>query len=207
MSEPIEIQLANGTETEAQTREMLLRLIDDYPLDKWRYIETVRIEDNVISHSHPVLTLNTFGIGHPIRLLTTYIHEQLHWFWLLESHGDRTWEAWRQFRDAFPDIPIEAPAGCRDELSNYLHVAINYWELTGLGELVGEDAARAFIGGKPYYTAVYDIVLRDGNRIGAILDELDLILPELPPTNRRFVTVDDADRDWSASPHVGPPRA
>ena len=160
MSLPIEIRLADGTDTEAQTRELLLKLLDEYPLDTWHYAETVRIEDNVISHSHPVPTLNTFGAGHPVRLLSTYIREQLHWFWLLERHEDRTWDAWRQLRDAFPDIPIEPPAGCSDGLSNYLHVAINYWEMTGLGELIGEDAARAFIGGKPYYTAVYDIVLR-----------------------------------------------
>lgn len=200
MSQPIEIRLANGTDTEARTRELLLDLLDDYNLDKWRYTETVRIEDNVISHSHPVLTLNTFGIGHPLRLLSTYIHEQLHWFWLLERHENRTWVAWRQFRDAFPDIPIEPPAGCRDTLSNYLHVAINYWEMTGLGELIGEDPARAFIGGKPYYTAVYDIVLREGDRIGAILTDLDLMPPELPPPDKRFVQVSDGDRDWSVTP-------
>jgi uncharacterized protein with HEPN domain len=197
MSQPIEIRLANGTASEAQTREMLLRLLDEYPLDKWRYTETVRIEDHVIPHSHPVLTLNTFAIGHPIRLLSTYVHEQLHWFWLLESHEGKTWEASRRFREAFPDIPVDPPAGCRDEVSNYLHVAINYWELTGLGELIGEDAARSFIGRKPYYTAVYALVLWEGERIRTIMDELNLMPPDLPSADRRFVQVDDVDRDWS----------
>lgn len=197
MSQAIEIRLANGTEIEAQTREMLLSLLGEYPLDKWRYTETVRIEDNVIPHSHPVLTLNTFTIGHPIRLLSTYIHEQLHWFSLLESHEGRTRQAWRWFREAFPDIPVDPPKGCGNEFSNYLHVAINFWELTGLGELIGEDDARAFMARRPYYTAVYDVVLREGDRIGAILDDLDLMPPDLPPADKRFVTVDDTDRDWS----------
>lgn len=194
---PIEIQLANGTETEEQTRHALLRLLDEYPLEKWHYTDTVRIEDNVIPHSHPVLTLNTFGIGHPLRLLSTYVHEQLHWFWTLEQHEDRTWDAWRRFRTAFPDLPIDPPAGCGGEMSNYLHVAINSWELIGVGELIGDDSARALIGGKPYYTAVYDIVLKEGDRIRAILDELDLMPPDQPPADKRFVQVDDADRDWS----------
>jgi hypothetical protein len=175
-------------------------LFDEYPLDTWRYAETVRIEDNVMSHSHPVLTLNTFhDPGNPLRLLSSYLHEQLHWFWTLARHGDRTWHAWRQFRDAFPGIPTHHPEGCGDAVSNYLHVAINYWELVGLGELIGEENARAFVGGKPYYMAVYAIVLREGDRIHAILDDLDLMPPDSPPTDKRFVTVDDADRDGSVA--------
>lgn len=198
MSQSIDVQLANGTASEAQTREMLPRLLDEYPIDKWRYTETVRIEDHVISHSHPVLTLNTFhDPGNPLRLLSSYLHEQLHWFWLLERHEDRTWDAWRQFRDAFPDIPTAPAGGCGNEFSNYLHVAINFWELAGLGELIGENNARAFIGDEPYYTAVCDIVLKEGGRIRAILDELDLMPPDQPPADKRFVQVDDADRDWS----------
>ena len=90
-SKSIEITLVNGTDTEAQTRDMLLGLLDEYPLDKWRCAETVRIEDNVIPHSHPVLTLQALhDRHHPIRLLSTYVHEQLHWYWTLEQHGTRT---------------------------------------------------------------------------------------------------------------------
>lgn len=195
---PIEIQLANGTETEEQTRHALLRLLDEYPLDKWRYAETVRIEDNVTPHSHPVLTLNTFWIGHPLRLLSSYVHEQLHWFWLLEPPSRFQWSLSVRFQDAFPDIPVGLPEGCRDEFSNHLlHVAINSWELIGMGELIGKDSARAFIGGKPYYTAIHDIVLKEGDRIRAILDVLDLMPPDQPPADKRFIQVDDADRDWS----------
>lgn len=196
-SQPLGIQLANGTETEARTRAILLGLLDEYPLDKWRYAETVRIEDHVMPHSHPVLTLSTFhDPGNPLRLLSSYLHEQLHWFWTLEQHGKHTWEAWRQLHDAFPDFPTHHPEGC-GEVSNYLHVAINSWEYLALGELIGEDRARAFLSRKPYYTAVYDIVLREGDRIGVILNDLDLMPPDLPPTDKRFVHVDDGDRDWS----------
>lgn len=154
-SQSIEILLVNGTETEIRTRAMLLSLLDEYPLDKWRYAEMVRIEDHVIPHSHPVLTLSTFH-GNPVRLLSAYVHEQLHWFWTLEQHGERISDALRQFRDAFPNIPIEPPGGCRSEISNHLHVAINFREYLALGELIGQERARGFISGKPYYTAVYD---------------------------------------------------
>lgn len=82
-------------------------------------------------------------------------------------------------------------------MSNYLHVAVNYWELIGLGELIGDENARNFISGKPYYTAVYDIVLREGDQVRTILDKFDLLPPDAPPADRRFVTVNDLDRDWS----------
>lgn len=191
-SQSIEISLVNGSNTEAQTRDMLFGLLNEYPLDKWRYTETVQIEDNTIPHSHPVLTLNTFhDPGNPVRLLSTYVHEQLHWFWLLEQHEGRQLMAWRQFRDAFPGIPTDPPRGAHSEMSNYLHVAINFWEHLALGELIGKDGADAFLGGKPYYTAIYALVLSENDRIRAILEELDLIPPDLPPTNKRFVTVDD----------------
>ncbi|HYX49972.1 MAG TPA: hypothetical protein VE843_09545, partial [Ktedonobacteraceae bacterium] len=54
-----EIVLVKVTEREWKTQEMLLSLFERYALDKWRYTEKVRIEQGVISHSHPVLTLNT----------------------------------------------------------------------------------------------------------------------------------------------------
>ena len=86
-------------------------------------------------------------------------------------------------------------------MSNYLHVAVNFWEYLALGELVGEDHARAFLARKPYYTAVYALVLSESDRIRAILEEFDLIPPDVPPANKRFVTVDDNDQDWRINPN------
>lgn len=188
LSRPPIIELAHGNSDEALTRDLLIELFDTYPLDKWRYAERIRIESGVIPHSHPVPTLASHPDRlNPLRLLATYIHEQLHWFWLLEHHGDRRWLAWRSLREAFPNLPVDLPAGCGSEESNYLHVAITFWELLALEELVGDEIARAFLERKPYYTAISHLVLTTDEVISSILEQFDLIPPALPPEDKRFI--------------------
>ena len=189
----LDLRLVNDSSAEAQTRDLLVELLDTYPLEKWRYADVVQIEDDVIPHSHPILTLNSrHDPQNALRLLSSYIHEQLHWFWLLEQHGPRTWEALRQLREAFPTLPLDPPAGCGSEISNYLHVAINYLECLALGELIGPEPARAFVARKPYYTAIYALVLAETNRIQSILDPLHLVPQPSPPTAKRFFVPDEA---------------
>jgi hypothetical protein len=186
----LEIRLVNESPTESATRDHLLGILDTYPLDKWRYTDIVQIEDGVIPHSHPVLTLSGWHDPlHPLRLLSSYIHEQLHWFWLLAQHGNRPLNAMEHFETLFPNLPVGPPQGCRSEFSNYLHVAINYLELLACAELFGMEQARDFIARKPYYTAIYALVLAEADGIHAILAEPDLIPPLMPPANREFITV------------------
>lgn len=193
LSHPPAIELANGSFQEALTRDMLFELFAAYPLDKWRYAERIRIKDNVIPHSHPVLTLASQPDRHnPLRLLSSYIHEQLHWFWLLEQHADRRRQVWQVIRTTYSNIPVSPPEGCGSERSNYLHVAINYWEYLALTELVDEETARSFIERKPYYKAVYGLVLTEGKTIRSILDQYELMPPAMPPKSKRFVVPDSA---------------
>jgi hypothetical protein len=93
------------------------------------------------------------------------------------------------FETLFPNLPVGPPQGCRSEFSNYLHVAINYLELLACAELVGLEQARAFIARKPFYTAIYALVLAEADGIHSILAERDLIPPPVPPANREFITV------------------
>jgi hypothetical protein len=181
------ITLVHDSAEERETKRQLLDLLARYPLDRWFYTDAVRIEDGVIPHSHPVLTLNSaHSAGHPLRLLSVYIHEQLHWYYLLESHGQRSDAALDLLHAMFPGLPVDFPAGCRTEYSTYLHIPINFWELLALEELIGRDEATAYIGRKPMYTAVYALVVKERTRIQEVLAELDLMPPELPPADKRF---------------------
>ena len=74
------ISLATGTEGEARARDQLLLLLDRYELHRWQFTSRVRIEQGAIPHSHPVLTLNTRYPDDDLLALSTYLHEQLHWF-------------------------------------------------------------------------------------------------------------------------------
>ncbi|MGC4190464.1 MAG: hypothetical protein QM589_04420 [Thermomicrobiales bacterium] len=182
------IELAHDSPTERETRDVLIDLMDMYPLDRWRYTDRIRISDGEIPHSHPVLTIGQTDREQPLRLLSTYIHEQLHWFWLLETHGECPFAAMDEFAQEFPGLPVGPPDGCRSAFSNLLHIAINFWELEGLSELIGRDAARSFIAGKPYYRAIYRLALEKTDRIAAILAAHDLAVPPMPPAERRFIT-------------------
>lgn len=190
----IAIELAHDSPSERKTRALLLDLMQHYPLDRWRYADRVRISDGEIPHSHPVLTLAGYADPvPPLGLLSSYIHEQLHWFWLLESHGERPSAAMEAFERAFPELPefpVGPPDGCRSAFSNCLHVAINFWELEGLGGLIGMENARDFIANRPFYRAIYRLVLDRTDDIAAILNTNDLVVPATLPANLRFILPD-----------------
>ena len=190
------ITLVNGTRKEQLLQEQLLSLFDCYSLDKWLYTEKVNIKEGVIPHSHPVLTLSpqTRGVdfdylANLAQLLGTYIHEQLHWFLLLESKFEAYKNASNKFRALYPSLPTECPEGCGSSRSNYLHIQVNYLEYQGLRELLGEDKARAVFKRIPYYTAICTLVLQDYEKIGEAMTRYKLTVAEHPPEIKRFVDV------------------
>src|SRR5262249_55226684 len=76
---PGRIDLAHGTERERRTKDTLERLLGTYDLKKYTFTKRVVIEERAINHAFPVLTLNVRFASSPDELLSTYIHEQLHW--------------------------------------------------------------------------------------------------------------------------------
>lgn len=188
------ITLKNDTEKERGLQGSLSGLLERYPLAKWLYTETVQIEEGVLPHSHPILTLSpqTKGVDYlanPEQLLGTYIHEQMHWFCLLEDKFEAYKHASTEFRTLYPNLPTERPEGCGNSFSNYLHVQVNYLEYRGLSELLGSKKARSILEQIPHYTAIYALVLRDYERIDAVMTRHGLIPDEHPPKAKRFVEV------------------
>ncbi len=187
------ITLVNGTGNEQLLQEQLLELFDRHPLGEWLYTENIRIEEGVIPHSHPILTLSpqtraTDYLTDSEQLLGTYIHEQLHWFLLLEDKVAAYKNASGEFRASYPKLPTERPAGCGSDRSNYLHVQVNYLEYRALRELLGEGEAKTVVERVPYYTAIYALVLRDYEEIGELMTRYNLIPDEKPPEVKRFAT-------------------
>ena len=173
---------------------MLSSLFVQYPLSKWQYADVIRIEEGVLPHSHPVLTLSpqtrsTDCLADAERLLGTYIHEQIHWFLLLEACAKHSKEASAEFRELYPDLPVGPPKGCGSEVSNYLHVQVNYLEYLGLSELLGRTAARRTLERIPFYTEVYALVLEESEPIGEVMKKHGLIPNERPPEAKHFAKV------------------
>lgn len=154
------IGLANGTEAEGVIAAELRALMRKYDLEPWILTRTVLINENQISHSHPILTISTGNLGEELELLSTFVHEQLHWL-EQEPWRDDFGAAMEDFEALFPDVPSSADGGARDDRSTYRHLLVCDMEYQALTALVGEGTARETLAGITHYEWIYEKVLND----------------------------------------------
>lgn len=171
----IEIALKAGSKQEQQTKAQLQRLLQAYDVSRWIFTNSVLIDEKSIPHSHPVLTLSTRHLRDDELLLSTFVHEQIHWF-LTQNHKN-TEEAKGELRGLFPKVPVSRPEGARDEESTYLHLIVVYLEYRAIREILGELRARQVMEfwTKDHYTWIYKTVLERPRDIGNIVFKYKLI--------------------------------
>jgi hypothetical protein len=155
----LQITLEHGSEAEARTRDQLLRLVREHDVSPWLFTRYIRIDERQIPHSHPVLTLHTRHLGDDMHLLSTFIHEQFHWF-VSDREAQRD-SAIAELRLKWPEVPVSGGTGARDEFSTYLHLIVCDMEFQGMERLVGRERAAATLDGITHYTWIYDRVLND----------------------------------------------
>jgi hypothetical protein len=109
----VNITLKHGTPAEARTRDQLQRLLSTYDLSAWIYTKTVVVDEQPIPFSHPVLTLHARHAKDNELLVSTFVHEQLHWF--LVDRQEETDQAIADLRKLFPSVPVGGTAGARNE--------------------------------------------------------------------------------------------
>ena len=76
----LEIETAHDSKDELNTKAAIETMARDYDLRPWTFTSMIMIDQTAIPHSHPVLTINTRHLGNKDALLSTYLHEELHWF-------------------------------------------------------------------------------------------------------------------------------
>ena len=167
---PITLSYAHDADEERATGAQLLALLARYDLSRWRFTSTVRIEHGAIPHSHPTLTLNTRHLDDDGLLLSTYLHEQSHWFIGGRFEGVR--RAVDELRQRYPEPPVGYPDGAQDEFSSYVHYVVCYLEWRALVDVVGdEEALRIFTFWRgDHYRSIYAAVMDDGAAIGEIVE-------------------------------------
>jgi hypothetical protein len=168
-ADSIEIKLRNDTESERQTKTQLERLLNSYDLSKYTFTRQVVIDEHSIPHSHPVLTLHTRHLNSDDQLLSTYVHEQLHWY--LAAHDNQTRAAEAELRKLYPKVPVGFPDGAQDEESTYLHLIDCYLEMQADRRLMGQQRAAdvmKFWAGD-HYRWVYKTVVQDETQIAEIV--------------------------------------
>jgi len=171
----LEIALKHGTPDEARTRDQLQRLFVAYDLSPWFYTKSVVIDERAIPFSHPVLTLHTRHAKDDELLVSTFLHEQLHWF--LAERREATELAIAALRKLFPTVPAGGTAGARDEDSTYLHLLVCYLEQQADIRVLGELKTKQVMDfwATDHYTWVYQTVISRSRDIGEIMRERKLI--------------------------------
>ena len=166
-AQSIKIELARQTERERETRERLEQVIASYDLRKYTFTREIMIEERAINHAFPVLTLNARFANSSDELLSSYIHEQLHWH--LREHNSQQQEAIAELRRMYPNAPVGMPEGAETAYSTYGHLVDCYLEILADRQLIGPERTQAVINNKGHYTWIYKTVLQDEAKIAAVV--------------------------------------
>ncbi len=169
-SSSLNITLNSNAPNEQTAMKLLEELFVKYDLGRYSYTKRIFIKSFSVPHSHPVLTLNTKHIQNPDRFLSTYLHEQIHWFFSLE-HNQKSVENFIKFmREQYPVVPDEQNGGAQNIRSTYLHFGVCFYELELLAELIGHDKAiDVFRNNDDIYFWIIDQVLQNNDLIKNVL--------------------------------------
>jgi hypothetical protein len=165
----IEIQTRHRSARELQEKVELEQLLKKYDVSKYTFTHTVVIEERAMNHAFPVLTLNVHFLGSDDELLSSFLHEQFHWY--LAQHRLAMEDAVRRLKEMYPHAPVGLPEGADTEYSTYGHLIDCYLEIQADRTLIGSDRTAQVIKNKPWYTWIYRTILRDEDRIAALVKE------------------------------------
>jgi hypothetical protein len=171
----ITIELAHGTPREQLTKQTLEQVLASYDLKKYTFTRKVIIEQGATNHAFPTLTLNAGFASSPDLLLSSFIHEQLHWH--LRNRDSQQRAAVGELRSLYPKIPVGLPASAESAYSTYAHLVDCYLEIVADREILGVERTDALIRAKPWYTWIYKTVLTDEKLIAGVVDRHQLRVP------------------------------
>jgi hypothetical protein len=151
-------------------------LLTSSDLHKYTFTHNVIIDERAIPHSHPVLTLHTRHLNSDDQLLSTYVHEQLHWY--LEQHLEQTQAAERDLKTIYPKVPVGPPDASEDEEGTYLHLVTCYLEMQADRDLMGAERARNVMNfwAGDHYRWIYKTVMQDEDTIRKVIEQEKLAI-------------------------------
>ncbi|UTW61971.1 hypothetical protein KFE98_18460 [bacterium SCSIO 12741] len=175
--QPIVIKTKSQTATELDTKVRLEKLLKEYDLEPYLYTKEILIQDSTIPHSHPVLTMTTRDSA-PDLILSTFVHEQMHWYTLHKNEVSE--EVMEEIKKRYPKVPIKLPEGGGSEYGTHLHLVVNYLEYEILIRELGQERAKAVMDhwSNHHYTWIYKQVLKDYDELGELLESHGLNLPK-----------------------------
>jgi hypothetical protein len=170
----VSIRTAHHGQREEQTADQLRKLLGSYDLTKYTFTREVMIDRGAMNHAFPELTLNVRFADAPDDLLSSYIHEQLHWY--LRDHDSQQKAAISELRRMYPNAPVGLPEGAESAYSTYGHLIDCYLEIEADRQLIGPERTVTTIRNKGHYTWIYETIFRDETKIAVVVDEHQLRL-------------------------------
>src|SRR5262245_45572229 len=168
----VKIELANGTLREQRTKIRLQRLLTTQDLKKFTFTNRVVIDEHAVDHAFPVITLNAQFANSSDDLISSYIHEQLQWH--MRDLDSRQQSAVDELRRLYPKVPASLPQGGDSESSTYGHLVDCYLEMIADRNLFGPERTKVVLTNKNHYTWIYSTVMRDEEKIAAIVNRYQL---------------------------------
>jgi hypothetical protein len=171
----LQVETSRGTDRERQTKDELEKVLISHDVSKYTFTRKVVIDERAMNHAFPVLTLNVRFLHSDDELLSSFLHEQLHWY--LREHPTDMESAVAQLRRFYPRVPVGLPDGADTEYSTYGHLVDCYLEIQADRALIGNDRTAAVIRKKPWYLWIYKTEIEDEPRIAAVVKAQRLDIP------------------------------
>ena len=173
----IDIDVEHAQREADRVRDMLAALRRRHDLSRYEYTSIVRIVPGSDTFAHPVLTLgNRFAESEDL-LLSTYLHEQMHWYlWYLGTpERDMVAPFYDELVRRYPDAPDRA-ARRRAQLRRHLFASGR--ELAGDRRHIRVHRPRArhrVARATRSYRWIYRTVLKDWDLLGELYERHDIV--------------------------------
>lgn len=177
-SDDFDIRLAHDTAREKAAKAQLLRLLNAYDVRPFTFTYSIKIDQEDAPHSHPILTLNDYFIDDDASALSTFIHEQLHWFGLVLQ--PQIAAAIEDLKLMYPDMPAQGRGGGRNANETFNHLIVGSQEYHATASLFGREEARRVIAGKTWYRWIYNEVIENEAAILSVLNKHNLNMAAVP---------------------------
>jgi hypothetical protein len=223
----IHVDLDHARREAERVRDLLAALRRRHDLARYEYTRIVRIVPGGETFARPVLTLgNRFATSEDL-LLSTYLHEQMHWYlWYLGTpERDMVAPFMDELVRRYPHAPVDVPnGGARGYESTYEHLVVNWLELAATSEFIGRERALALARAQRLrsYGWLYDVVVNDWEELGELYKRHGIVpirtAAELRQANGRSRATRSANGSGAAAkrglngarrktPAAAPPRA
>ncbi len=172
----LQVQEVSPSKTTFLTKQNLLQLAQVYDLSAFYYTTKIFVKDKVLTHSHPVLTINTKHAHFPKRILASFLHEEFHW-WVLRKPKE-TEQAIKLIDRYYPKLAAKGKV--RHSLMK--HVIVCYLEYRALKFVLNESEADKISQQnirEKNYPWVYQEMLAKNELLESILAKSQLFPPGL----------------------------